>query len=237
MSSTGRGGERSPADFYATPKWCVTRLLEACQLPTGEWLEPAIGDGSIVRDTNEFYGARFGEIHWEGFDIRDTRDDIINIENLRRSCVTDFLVDNTHCHSNYEVAITNPPFSLAMEFIHKCRSIADHTVMLLRLNFLGSEERSKMMRETRPDLYILPNRPEFAMSVKCGEKPKCGYVITLPITEARPTRCAGCGGKVSIVTSDSIEYAWFHWHNDSEGKWIMLADTPLEERKAGQYGR
>jgi len=42
MSSTNRGDQRSPTDFYGTPGRCVHRLLECLELPGGYWFEPEL---------------------------------------------------------------------------------------------------------------------------------------------------------------------------------------------------
>jgi len=61
----------------------------------------------------------------------------------------------------FDVALTNPPFSLARPFVEHARGMADHVVMLLRLNFLASAGRAPWMRQDAPDVYVLPNRPSF----------------------------------------------------------------------------
>lgn len=49
-----------------------------------------------------------------------------------------------------------------MEFIEKAMEFKPkYTVMLLRTNFLASEDRSDFMSNYTPDLYVLPNRPCF----------------------------------------------------------------------------
>jgi len=64
VSSTNRGGRRSPADNYATPAWCVERLLEARTFPPGSWLEPAAGNGAIVTAVNRT------DVDWRLWEIR-----------------------------------------------------------------------------------------------------------------------------------------------------------------------
>jgi hypothetical protein len=61
----------------------------------------------------------------------------------------------------FAVAITNPPFRLAQEFIDAALACADHVVMLLRLNYLASKGRWPFMSRHTPDVYVLPNRPSF----------------------------------------------------------------------------
>ena len=67
MSSTKRGGQRSPADNYPTPPWCVYRFLEkGPELPGGLWYEPCAGDGSIIRSVND----RRSDVNWAATEIR-----------------------------------------------------------------------------------------------------------------------------------------------------------------------
>lgn len=71
MSATGRSDVRRADDFYETPEWCVRRLLEACGLPLGRWLEPAVGGGAIVRAVNKYEGYPIDDmLHWDCLDVR-----------------------------------------------------------------------------------------------------------------------------------------------------------------------
>lgn len=160
MSSTKRGGKRSEADWYGTPPYCVYRLLEALKLPGGEWLEPAVGDGAIVRAVAKVRS----DVTWAGLDIRKTA---FIKKSGGKFAVGNFLKPATYPDGFlYEgakrpVCITNPPFSLAMPFIETAFEHAEQVVMLLRLNFIGSEKRADFMRTNTPDIYTLPNRPPF----------------------------------------------------------------------------
>lgn len=156
MSATGRnprGG--GGADFFATPSWCVDRLLESADLPAGKWLEPAAGDGAIVHAVNA-RGA--SDIDWQLCELRpECRP---QLEGLGRVTVGDFLSANYE-RDSFDVVITNPPFSLAEKFIRKALLCAPYVAMLLRLNFLGSAERHLLFWKHMPDVYVLPNRPSF----------------------------------------------------------------------------
>ena len=158
MSSTKRGGKRSEADNYPTPPYCVFRLLEALKLPGGRWLEPAVGDGAIVRAVNKIRT----DVQWSGLDIRKTA---FIKKSGGQFAVGNFLKPETHpagmFDTKFDVEITNPPFSLAMPFIESSFERAKLVVMLLRLNFIGSEKRADFMRKFAPDIYTLPNRPPF----------------------------------------------------------------------------
>ena len=162
MSSTARGGIRNVADNYPTPGWTVHRLLEKCKLPAGHWLEPGGGEGSIIRAANEYRT----DITWWSTELREeARDhlttavgspDRVSIGNYLEGPLT-FPVATPR----FAAALGNPPFRLAREFIERSLLYADNVVMLLRLNFLGSDARCEWMQKSPPDCYVLPNRPPF----------------------------------------------------------------------------
>ncbi|MBT3224475.1 MAG: hypothetical protein HN348_35860 [Proteobacteria bacterium] len=155
MSSTGRGGKRSPADYYPTPAWCVRRLLEEVELPGGVWVEPCAGDGAIIHAVN----AVRGDVEWQANELRkECRGDLCSaIGRPDRVHIGD--IDSFMPSPAPVVAITNPPFSAAMEVVNWCRLHADITVLLLRLNFLASAQRAPFMRANAPDIYVLPIIP------------------------------------------------------------------------------
>jgi hypothetical protein len=57
--------------------------------------------------------------------------------------------------------ITNPPFSLAMDFVRRGLQICPHVALLLRMGWLETEERRDFIDLTRPHLWPLPQRPSF----------------------------------------------------------------------------
>jgi hypothetical protein len=202
MSSTNRGGERSEADYYPTPGWCVKRLLEhptlfRMQEQAGEWLEPCIGDGAIVRAVNSSlrrYNPEYPLPRWTGCDIRPECAAEVAGLGLMYFAQRDFTTLPPGL--KFDVSISNPPFSIAMDIIEASMVQANVTIMLLRVNFLGSAERQPWFLKHKPDVYLLPNRPSFI------------------------------GGK-----TDSIEYAWFVWGLTDGGHFYHLALTPKEERR------
>lgn len=161
MSSTNRSSDRKPYDFYPTPKWCVDRLLDEVVLPGGRWLEPGAGTGSIIKAVN----ARRQDVRWTAVEINeDAAWDLDKIPGVTRVYPSDFMTLHPLHEINsapFQVAIGNPPYSRAMEFVEKSFAYAQTVVMLLRLNFLGSEERASFLRGYPPDVYVLPNRPSF----------------------------------------------------------------------------
>tara|TARA_R100000664_G_scaffold1650_1_gene4254 strand:+ start:6068 stop:6727 length:660 start_codon:yes stop_codon:yes gene_type:complete len=157
VSSTNRGGKRSPADYYPTPAWCVDRLLErlgAGVLPTSgsRWVEPCAGEGDIVRAVGP-------APKWHLNELRDTCRPILT-GLVAPENVTHHDVLAWQTRSQWDVCITNPPFSLAFDVMQWSLQHAHTTCLLLRLNWLGGG-RSTWLRAHTPDVYVLPNRPSF----------------------------------------------------------------------------
>jgi len=136
MSSTNRGAVRNAQDFYATPESAFKPLLPRLPMNCRFW-EPARGDGRLVRWLCESGRNATGNDLDSGYD---------------------FLKDQTV----RDVIITNPPFSLAHEFCDHALDRGNTVVMLLRLNFLGSQKRYAWWKFHEPDaLYVLSKRPDF----------------------------------------------------------------------------
>jgi hypothetical protein len=157
VSAKGRGSKVVKDENYPTPGWAVKRLMEALgnDLPlfdSANWLEPCVGEGAIVEAIGH-------TPLWETWDIRPECNatitgDVVEIAGL--------LKNPSHGRlQHFDVAITNPPFSLAMKILQALQPHCDHLIMLLRLNWLESEERHAQLVGNMPDVYILPNRPPF----------------------------------------------------------------------------
>lgn len=171
MSSTNRGGQRSEADFYPTPAWTVDRLLEKYSPPGGRWLEPCAGDGAIIRAVN---AHRRRDVDWTAVELRKTGVELVDAVGSASTTSVwagqDFLkwkpeVDHIQVGERvFDVAITNPPYSIAQAVIDRCLQLARVVVMgPMRLAFLASEERHDWLRIIGlPDEYKLPNRPDFS---------------------------------------------------------------------------
>lgn len=134
---------RVEADNYPTPHWCYEALGEALQ-PDSKFLirtlEPCCGDGRI---------AKWLWNHWQvtSFDIRSNP----SIDYLKWKAP-----------HNYDYIITNPPYRKAFQFVKKAYEEATCTVMLLKLDFLGSETRREWLDSHKPTgLYVLSSRPSF----------------------------------------------------------------------------
>jgi len=91
----------------------------------------------------------------------------------------------------FDLVIMNPPFRLAKEFVETCLGLAPVVCALLRLNWLGGDDRNEFMRASKPSVFLIPNRIPFIR-----EKPEV-------ISEDAP--------EFKIGATDSIEYAWLVW--------------------------
>lgn len=168
MSSTNRGGERREDDVYITPAWAVRALLADVEISGGWWLEPCAGDGAIIQAV----ATCRTDVEWSAFELRSECGPAL-LESPRTHGVVvgyDFLADFVPGR-HYDAIVTNPPYSLAEEFIRACLPLADVVVMLLRLNFLGSMKRAAFLREYAPSVYVLPKRPSFVG----GKTDSCEY--------------------------------------------------------------
>ena len=181
MSATNRSDVRLPDDFYSTPHWTVWRLLDALHetvgrmedLSKGLFLEPCIGDGAIVEAVNVWMDDKGLDLpRWTVVEKRDLGTVKHLHRDLHRGMTGDFLSDSTDLwlheirreelgSGRFHAVITNPPYSLAQEFLVRSLQHARWVIFLLRLNYLGSERRADFMRKYPPDVYVLPNRPSF----------------------------------------------------------------------------
>jgi len=103
-----------------------------------------------------------------------------------------------------DLILTNPPFSLAQEFIEKAISESDTVCMLQRVNYLGSKARKEFWNRNPPThMFVLSSRPKFIAKCSKCKNPKSYQVGTIE-------KCPLCDGKVR-PQSDATEYAWFVW--------------------------
>ena len=135
----GSGGTRKPLDFYATPPEVTAALLDALKLPKSITIwEPACGDGAMA-DVMESYGYKV------------IRSDIQQGQ--------DFL---TIPKQDADWIITNPPFSLAEQFIRRAHEHDLSFAFLLKSQYWHSKKRLALIKEI-PPFAILPLtwRPDF----------------------------------------------------------------------------
>ena len=150
--------ERNEYDFYPTPVTVVDSLFKHIdQSKVQSFLEPCRADGVIYNRVNCCIKT-YCEIR-----------ELIPKDYLKRTM------------GKFDLIVTNPPFSIAEDFLRKSIKECDDkgcVAYLLRINFLGSQKRKKLWQEigTPNKFIVLSKRPSFT----------------------------GKG-------TDSTEYAWFIW--------------------------
>ena len=139
MSATNRGSVRSEQDYYPTPKWCTEELLPLIHWDQiNSFYEPCLGNGAI-------------------YDLIPLKDDQKQWSEITRG--RDYLKDEV---DPVDLIITNPPYSLAKEFIKKALSHSTTVIMLLRLNYLEAQVRYPFWQGNPPSHIItLSSRPSF----------------------------------------------------------------------------
>jgi len=233
MSATNRGTTRQPQDFYETPYWCTRAILPL--LPAGRVLDPCCGEGAILDVAKEQGREAYG------IELDEERAMVASQRGHAGEC-GDAL---RHSWPDAKVLVTNPPYSLAMDFILRAlqwireKPQARAAAFLLRVNFISSQTRSDFHKQHPADLHVLPKRPSFILSVSCDAVPYdvfpgkrgCGWAETIPLLPTgeprreRPVKCPRCGGATKHSSSDATEYAWYVWGVGRGGRWSIL-DLP-----------
>ena len=190
MSATNRGAKRVDKDVYNTPSWATELIVrEIAWGDSAIVLEPCAGQGAIAE---VLVRCNVGAV--ETADI-DASAPFGNGE--------DFLT--TEYDVKYDFILTNPPFSLAQEFIEKSLRIANCVIMLLPLGFYGAESRHEWWAAHEPTAqFVLSKRPMFGKN-KDG---KWG--------------------------SDSETYAWLVWDSTGRQKrgFYHLCPTPEQHKRS-----
>ena len=175
MSSTNRGAARQEFDYYVTDPDEVRRFLRA-------WQEDEHGLQGVKRVLDPCAGGNTKEVQWEykpgvvltvppteptyptvlreffsGTAVRsmDVRDD------APVDFCGDFLAAEDMSRLNVDLVISNPPFALALEFIQRALEIVRPgawVVMLLRLNFFGSQKRKPFFEQHMPERVYIHNK-------------------------------------------------------------------------------
>lgn len=143
---------RSKSDFYPTPPECTQALVDFLGL-LREYViwEPACGEGHIS-EVLKFNGYK-----------------VISTDLYDRGYgdgIEDFL---TSAGKECDMIITNPPFSLAEDFIRKCLSLGKPFALLLKSQYWHSAKRRDLFFEHKP-AWVLPLtwRPDFEFGKRGG---------------------------------------------------------------------
>lgn len=135
-------------DYYATNPKAVEMLFKKYDFKAKTILEPCVGGGMIANKVKEL--------------IPDSK--IIGIDIVDRgypnTLIRDFLTLNTN--KKFDGIITNPPFSLAQEFIEKGMELLTddgQIAMFLKIQFLEGAKRKEFYEKYPPKyIYVFRNR-------------------------------------------------------------------------------
>lgn len=216
MSSTNRGSTRSASDYYVTPVPAIVSFLKAWSADGGPEhvrtiLDPCAG-GRIGGEGMSYPLA----IEQAGVFPKLQQVTTLDIrEDSQADLCGDYLTMRPV--APVDLIISNPPFSLAVEFVEKALRDVHHqmnwggyVVMLQRLNFLGSEDRQDFWRAHMPyRIYVHKKRMGFLEHTMATDKSFIDW-------HAKPKNNAKYPSQEKALTvyrrqQDSIEYAHFVW--------------------------
>jgi hypothetical protein len=171
FSANNATGKRKKSDFYETPYTLTRKFLDVEYFNKNSTVcEPACGGGAISKVLNEY---------WE--------DDKITAYDKE----TNFLWD----YNDYDYIITNPPFSLAFEFIQKAKQLAKSKfALLLPLSYLHGKKRFDEIYSDRDygleKVYVFTRYPMLGEPLREDGKYNTGMMV----------------------------YAWYVWTNGYSGQ-------------------
>jgi len=166
-------------DRYDTPPAAVSALLTVERLPKKIW-EPCCGTGNIVSVLRSAgHRVRATDLNARG--CEDSGSGVDFLQPL------DFRCDD-------EAVVTNPPYSLAEQFVTLALQRVPLVICLLRLAFLESERRSHLLDAGKlARVHVFANR--------------------LPMMHRE--------GWEGPRASSAIAFAWFVWDRDHDGPAVI----------------
>ena len=150
--------DRVDSDFYATDPKAVHKLLLKYSINGSEILEPCVGNGNIANAIKDFYSNK--GLNITGVDIVD--------RGYPNTIVHDYLTWKTD--KKFDCIITNPPYSLAKEFVEKSMTLLNdgydedgypngQLIMFLKIQFLEGAKRKELFEKYPPKyIYVFRNR-------------------------------------------------------------------------------
>jgi len=178
VSSTSRGANRQDNDYYVTPVSDVVDFLCAWlkdepsvlpRLTSGRVLDPCAG-GNARPVTWEYKPGEHVRLPPTAMSYPEAIRKVVGRDPADRVITNDIRADSpAGMHLDFlgrdfigelylkggevDVVMTNPPFSRAMEIIQRAHTLTaagGYVVMLLRLNFFGSDKRFDFFRNNMP---------------------------------------------------------------------------------------
>ena len=187
FSANNASGKRKKSDFYETPYTLTRKFLDVEYFNKNSTIcEPACGGGAITRVLKEY---------WE--------DDKITAYDKE----TNFLWEM----GEYDYVLTNPPFSIAFEFIQRAKLVAKSKfALLLPLSYLHGKKRYDEIYSDKTyglkKVYVFTRYPMLGENLREDGKYNTGMMV----------------------------YAWFVWENGYSGQpmvdWIDNNEDVLSKK-------
>tara|TARA_B100000427_G_scaffold189671_1_gene157611 strand:- start:265 stop:903 length:639 start_codon:yes stop_codon:yes gene_type:complete len=158
FSANNATGKRKKSDFYETPYTLTRKFLEVEYFnKSGTVCEPACGGGAIERVLKEY---------WEDNNVTAYDKE------------TNFLWEM----GNYDYIITNPPFSIAFEFIQRAKLVAKSKfALLLPLSYLHGKKRFDEIYSERnyglEKVYVFTRYPMLGEELREDGKYNTGMMV------------------------------------------------------------
>lgn len=165
--------KQDPLKKYYTPAWAVREILPELQerivvqreplLGRIKILEPAAGSGAIVLAMIELDVEHYGAPIVDAIEAREEeRMGLVEI-GAGTVAIGDFLTYPLP-GARYDLTITNPPYTLAREFVDRACQVTrpgGTVAMLLRMGFAAGQSRREWHLQNVPDMFPLSRRPSF----------------------------------------------------------------------------
>ena len=165
MSSTNRGYKRHKSDYYVTPikdiKLFIDEIVKyESNIFDGKILDPCAGGDKSHKMS--YPTALLGKRVTDNINTIDIRKD------SRAEIITNYLEFNPN--KKYDCIITNPPFKIARDIIEKSlKDVKENgfVIMLLRLNYFGTQKRFDLWQEYMPK-YTFVHHKRMSFTDKGG---------------------------------------------------------------------
>lgn len=128
-------------DKYWTPKWAIENIIPIIPKDVKVIWECACGDKWISKVLEE-----------NGYKVISTDIDT----------GLDFLTNEIK--EDYDLILTNPPFSLKSNFLSRCYELNKPFLLLCPITILESKKRLKLYKENGVSFFMPPNRVNFISS-------------------------------------------------------------------------
>lgn len=149
---TNRSKNRRASDYYPTPEDATQALIDYLRIPKSRVIwECACGEG-FMAEVFKSNGYQVISTDLNSYGYEDVTENFL--ESKGKEC---------------DWIITNPPFSLAEQFIRKCIEFHKPFAMLLKSQYWHSKKRLPLFRQ-HPPAFVLPLtwRPDFEFGLRGG---------------------------------------------------------------------